>query len=159
MVKTALDHGHSVIYGESDYKVHPAYINCTIIDVGIPVYTTKLAWGIQKKSPFYRAFSYHLKKVKEIGAVQRSYKTHKTKHQLCPDYNGHPLSIKQCITAFQSMIAGLVICLLLLLLEILAPRQLIRWFLKTRNNFFKIFSKKHLTTEYFNSMQKRRNSY
>ena len=62
MVKTGLSHQHSVMYAESGIRQHQAYIECKIIDVGKPVYTSQLAWALQKRSPFYGAFGYHIKK-------------------------------------------------------------------------------------------------
>ena len=163
MVKTALDHGQSVIYSESALRQHQAYIDCNIIDIGTSVYTAQLAWAVKKRSHLYRTFGYQIKKLKEIGAVQRYYKMYDTTKQVCPDYSGNPLSVKQCITAFKFMSAGILFGLLWLVLEILAPRKWIKWFLKTGNRFFKnaqIQTRiRHFNADIFNFDQRRRNSY
>jgi ionotropic kainate glutamate receptor 2 len=162
MVKTALDRGHSVIYSESGLRQHQAYIDCKIIDVGTPLYTSQLAWAVKKRSHFYRTFGYQIKKLKEIGAVQKSYKTYVNQNQLCPDYSGNPLGVKQCITAFKFMSSGILFGLLWLLLEILAPQKWIKWFLNTRNKFLKnaLIQKSvgYFIAESFNLKQRRRNS-
>ena len=163
LVKTVLNHRYSVIYAESGIRQHQAYINCTIIDIGTPVQTSQLAWAVEKRSHFYGTFRYHLTKLKEIGAVHRYYKTYEIQHQLCPDYSGNPLSVKQCITAFNVLITGVLLCLLWLLLEILTPRKWMKWLLTIgHNSFKKAFIQKrieHLATEIFDLKQRRRKSY
>ena len=103
--------------------------------------------GNTEKSPFYGTFSYHNKRIKENGVLDRSYKSYEAQPQTCPDYNGRPLSVKQCTSAFIVMSAGLLICLVLLLLEILAPRKWIKWLITIRNRYFKKAHRQRLIPE------------
>ena len=162
MVNVALDHGQSVMYFESALRQHQAYIDCKIIDLGTSLYTAQWAWAVRKHSHFYRTFGHRIKKLKEIGALQRYYKMHDTTKQVCPDYSGYPLSVKQCITAFKFMSAGLLFGLLWLLFEILAPRKWIKWFFLTRNRHFNNAQIKkrveHFNEKFLNLNQSRRKS-
>jgi hypothetical protein len=162
LVKTLLNHRHSVVYAESGIRQHEAYINCNIIDIGTPVYTSQLAWAVQKHSRFYGTFGYHITKLKEIGAIHRYYKTYEIERQVCPDYSGNPLSFKQCITAFTILVGGFCLCLIWLLLEILTPYKWMTWLLAMGHSSFKkaIMQKhiEHLGTENFDLKERRRKS-
>ena len=116
-----------VAYAESGIRQYESYINCEIINIS-PVYSVQLAWAMQKHSPFYLAFDHYIRRLKEIGAIQRYDKRYEIKDQRCPDYSGKPLSINQCITAFNVLVVGVFGGLSWFLLEVIVPRQHIKQF-------------------------------
>ena len=137
-IKHLLDDSLSVLYTDGGWvKATQPYLDCRIVDTGLPVYSSQLAWTMQKQSPFYQTFNYHVKKLKEIGAVQRYAKKYEGEDQVCPDYSGKPLTFKQCFTAFVILITGIIGCLIWLILEICSPREWMNWILTFGNKNFK----------------------
>ena len=137
-IKYLLKDSLSVLYADGGWvKYTQPYLDCRIVDTGLPVYSSQLAWTMQKQSPFYGSFNYHLNKLKEIGAVQRYAKKYEMEDQVCPDYSGKPLALKQCFTAFVILITGIIGCLIWLMLEICSPREWMNWFLTFGNKNFK----------------------
>ena len=124
LITTILNDPNSVAYMESNTKISPEYINCQIIDTGTPLKKTQLGWAMPKHSPYYLTFEYHIKKLKEIGIVQRFAKMYEAEHQTCPDYSGKPISMQQCIVAFKILAAGYACGIFFLGLERCLPRRL-----------------------------------
>ena len=139
LVKSMIKDPYSVAYAESGLKQYEEYIRCEIIDLGKAVYTAQLAWAMQKQSPFYLAFDYNIRRLKEIGAIRRYDKRYKIKAQWCPDYSGKPLSINQCITAFNVIVIGVLGGFLWLMIEIIIPRSWMQYFYAFGNTTFKKF--------------------
>ena len=52
-------------------KALQPYLKCQVIDTGVPYYPVTFAYAMPKNSPFFEAFDYHIKHLKEIGAVKR----------------------------------------------------------------------------------------
>ena len=61
---------------------------------------------MQKDSPFYWAFHYHINKIKESGSLKQIVNKYSSEKQVCPDPSGEPLDLKQCFTAFIIMAIG-----------------------------------------------------
>ena len=131
-----LDDPYSVGYAESSFSQTEAYVNCEIVTTGISSSTAQLSWAIQQQSPFQEAFDYHIRKLKEVGAVQRYSKIHESGDQVCPDYSGMPIDFKQCITAFYVLLSGAIGCTLWFLLEIVLPRHWMMWITTISNRLF-----------------------
>ena len=139
MPKYIADTPFIVGYGDSLWKYSSQYINCEIVTTSAPTYSARLGWAIPKRSPFYGTFQYHIKKIKESGAVDRSITKYKSNCQNCPDYSGKPISIQQCFIALSIMTGGFACCLLCWILECCLSRRWIKISLPTKN----IFLKKH----------------
>ena len=131
-----LNDPYSVGYAESIFNQNEAYLNCEIVTTGISSGTAQLSWAIQQQSPFQEAFDYHIRKLKEVGAVQRYSKIHEAGDQVCPDYSGMPIDFKQCITAFYVLLSGAIGCTLWFLLEIVLPRNWMMWITTISNRLF-----------------------
>ena len=87
-------------------KKYEPYLSCAVVDTGVPYFAVAFAYAIQKNSPFYAAFHYHISKLIEIGTIQKSIEANEGEGQVCPDYSGKPLSAGQCFTAFIILIGG-----------------------------------------------------
>ena len=138
LVKYMINDQNLVAYAESGIRQYESYINCEIINIA-PVYSVQLAWAMQKHSPFYLAFNHYIRRLKEIGAIQRYDKRYEIKDQWCPDYSGKPLSINQCITAFNVLVVGVVGGLAWFILEIIVPQQHIQQLYTIVNNLLHRF--------------------
>ena len=66
----------------------------------------QLSYAMQKDSPFYWAFHYHLSKMKESGSFSQIQNKYSGEQQVCPDKSGEPLDLNQCFTAFIIMAIG-----------------------------------------------------
>ena len=112
-----VDNPFVAAYHDSLINYNPHFMNCEIISTSAPTHTARVGWAIQKQSPFYDTFFYHIEKMKESGSVDRSIKKYKTQDQFCIDYSGKPVSINQCFIALNVMIAGFASCSLCWILE------------------------------------------
>ena len=101
-----------------------------------------MAWSTQKDFPFKAAFTYHIRRLQEIGAVDRYLKNYEAEDQFCPNVSGKSLTMRQCAMAFLVFIGGLGGCIIILLLERWVSGEWINWFLNCRNhNFEKLLTK------------------
>ena len=137
VIKILLENPNNVIYYENDAMYHDAYRNCLIVDTGKPIYTSQLAWAVQKNSPFYSILRNRLQRLKEIGTVQRYDMKYKPREQVCPDYSGKPITIKQCITPFFILLSGFIASIIWFIIEISIPRTWMERLLGLGNNVFK----------------------
>ena len=117
----------SVAYMDSAAKSYVDYVECNIIDTGVTIQKAKLAWAIQKNSQFYSTFDYHIKRLKEIGSVQRFYEKYAPERQSCPDYSGNPIAMTQCFVAFKILAAGLTSSVCFFMIERFLPRRIKTW--------------------------------
>ena len=99
---------------------------------------------MQKHSPFYLAFDYHIRKLKETGSIKRYADKYDTEKQSCPDYSGKPISMQQCIVAFKILAAGYLSCAFMLGCEQFMPMKMMSGFYNTTNKNVKKISKKVL---------------
>ena len=140
MPKYIVDNPFVVAYGDSLWMYSPQYSNCEIVTTSVPIYSARLGWAIQKRSPYYGTFQYHIKKMKESGAVDRSIIKYKAYGNNCPDYSGKPISIQQCFVALSIITAGFVCCLLCWIFECCLFNKWIKVPLPTKKIFLtKIF--------------------
>ena len=70
---------------------------------------------MQKNSPFYWAFHYHINKMKESGSFDQIVSSYDGDSQVCEDTSGLPLDMNQCFTAFVILLIGGGLGLLLLM--------------------------------------------
>ena len=75
----------------------------------------KLAYAMQKDSPFYWAFNYHINQMKEGGTFKQIENSFSGENQGCSDASGEPLDMNQCFTAFIIVAVGGVLGLIVLL--------------------------------------------
>ena len=61
---------------------------------------------MQKDSPFYWLFHYHITKMKETGTLNEIQNKYSNKGQICPDKSGEPLDMNQCFCAFIVIAVG-----------------------------------------------------
>ena len=110
---------YAVAYVDETMEQGRKYRDCKIVSLGGTVRTSQIAWAIQPDSTLDEAFHYHIRKLQEIGVIQRYTKVHTNKSpQLCSEHGGDPHSVKQCITAFLVFIGGICGCIVLLGIEI-----------------------------------------
>ena len=103
----ANDPSYAVYDNAQATKALLPYLKCQVIDTGVPYYPVTFAYAMPKNSPFFEAFEYHIKNLKEIGAVKRYHDMEQTSlDPLCPDYSGLPINEGQCFTAFIILIFG-----------------------------------------------------
>ena len=112
-----------VAFSENGLKRNQAYFDCKIIPGGIVLATSSWAWATRKQYPFYEAFSYHIKKMKEIGLVQRNSKKYQLNNPVCKDYNGKPITNNQSMFIFEILLLGFLGSLLWLILEKTLPQE------------------------------------
>ena len=70
---------------------------------------------MQKNSPFYWAFHYHINKMKESGTFHKIANSYAGESKACADTSGDPLDMNQCFTAFVILLIGGGMGLLLLM--------------------------------------------
>ena len=108
---------YTVAYTESPIKMTQGYISCKIVDIKPPIRKTHLAFATQKNSPYFQAFKHHVNNIKEAGLVQKYIKSHRMEAQVCKDYSGGPVTIKQSYSAFQILAAGMLVAFGCFILE------------------------------------------
>jgi ABC-type amino acid transport substrate-binding protein len=153
MVQILLRRSNLVIYGGQSIKKYREYLTCDILDTGVSFYQEQLAFAIRKNSPYFEAFSFHINRLKESGDIGRYDGIYGRQKQVCPDYSGKPISIKQCFTSFISIIIGFGVSLLWLVLELCLPRKLSERFNKLADMIFE-----QLNVNLSNDVRTRRNS-
>ena len=89
------------------------YKKCQITDVPVRYFPEQLAYGIQKGSPYFGTFWYHMSKLNENGAFEKLIKPYESEPQVCPDHSGEPINLGQCFTAFVLLLIGILIGLFL----------------------------------------------
>jgi hypothetical protein len=75
----------------------------------VAYFPVSFAYTIQKQSPYFDAFWFHMTRLKENGAFKQIMDSYETQPQVCPDYSGQPLAFGQCFTAFIFLICGIVL--------------------------------------------------
>ena len=113
-----LNDPYTAVYTESIIKMTKAYLSCKIVDIKPPIRKTYLAFATQKNSPLYPKFKHHINNLKEVGLVQKYIKSQRIEAQVCKDYSGEPVTIKQCYSAFQILVAGMIIVFCCFILEL-----------------------------------------
>ena len=101
------------------------------------VRTSQLAWAIQKGSPFAEAFYNNINKLKEIGVIQKYFRTHSKIKQRCDLHGGGPIEMKQCVSAFFLLIGGVCTCLLLFVIELCMPYKFVNWIYDVTSKSYK----------------------
>ena len=123
----------AVAVSEGTMKQSKSFEKCEIIDCGIVLSTSKLAWATRPKYPFYNAFKYHIQKLKEIGEVQRKSKRYEPDNRACQDYSGQPITANQSSFVFKVLFVGMLGSLLWLVLEKILPREQMNFVLTLGN--------------------------
>ena len=100
------DPSYAVYDNAQATKALQPYLKCQVIDTGVSYYPVTFAYAMPKNSPFFEAFNYHIKHLKEIGAVKRYHDMDRVPDPDCPDYSGQPINQGQCFTAFIILIVG-----------------------------------------------------
>ena len=86
----------------------------SIRDYKLNLLFIQLAYAIQKESPFYWLFHYHITKMKESGTLNEIQNKYSSQGQICPDKSGEALDMNQCFSAFIIIVAGLALALIFL---------------------------------------------
>ena len=85
-VETLLNNPFAVTFSGSGFLIlSQSFVECKIIDTGIVLATDQLAWVTGKQYPFYKTFNYHIKKLFEVGEVQRRSTRYQQEQQVCQD--------------------------------------------------------------------------
>ena len=111
----------TIAYSDSITKMTPGYVTCKIIDIRPPIRNTQLAYATQKDSPLFQILKYHISNIKQVGLVQKYIRNYKIDAQKCRDYSGRSVTIQQCYSAFQILIAGMLVSLFGFFVEMIQP--------------------------------------
>lgn len=143
LIPTILDNPNYLLYEDGlGIRQSPAYLKCDIVNIFGPLRKSQIAWIMPKNSPFFRTFHYHLKKLKESGIVERYQKMYVAGDQVCPDFSGKSVSLKQCFSAFLVFIPGVFLSMTWFMLEKFAPTKWIVWLLSFGNEAFEMMAVK-----------------
>ena len=104
-------------------RTFDAYVRCEIKAIRAKYDVKPLAFGFQKDSSLLNLFDYHLKEMKESGALDQIMKKYESGGQNCPDMSGQPLGFDSCFLAFLALIGGSMVGLILMGLEYLSGER------------------------------------
>ena len=99
------------------FSVFDEYLECEIIALPAKYDFATMAIAMQKHSPFLGLINHHIRQLEEKGVKQQIMEKYEVPPQVCPDYNGKPIGYVNCGTAFLILLAGFVICVLIMLIE------------------------------------------
>ena len=99
------------------FSVFDEYLECEIIALPAKYDFATMAIAMQKHSPFLGLINHHIRQLDENGVKHQIEKKYEVPPQVCPDYNGKPIGYVNCGTAFLILLAGFVICVLIMLIE------------------------------------------
>ena len=150
-----LNDPYTAVYSESIIKMTQAYLSCKIVDIKPPIRKTHLAFATQKNSPLYPALKHHINHLKEFGLVQKYIKSHRMEAQVCKDYSGEPVTIKQCYSAFKILSVGMLISFCCWIFELFVKPKWIKTVVlggkqKTKDNLYR---KQKTTTKWSSRKQ------
>ena len=106
------EHSTAVFDAAQSTKNLDTYKTCQVVDTGVNYFPLHYAYAMPKNSPFFSAFSFQIKKLKETAVIRRIFEPFKNQAQVCPDYSGRPLAMHQCITAFGFLLLGVCVSVL-----------------------------------------------
>ena len=141
-----------VLYAGQSVKSYNAYFSCMIVDTGVSFYHEQLAFAMPKKSPYLELFYVNINRLKESGKMQRYKKLYEESPQICPDFSGKPISIKQCFTSLIIITAGFVMSLTWLVVELFMPRK---WMKHFRKGFDGVYEKMDIHATFKSKMRRR----
>ena len=98
-------------------RTFEAYEKCQIKAIKAKYDVKPLAFGFQKDSPFAGLFNYHLKEMRETGALDQIMKKYESGPQVCEDYSGKPLGVGSVSAAFAIIILAMLLVLVIFGLE------------------------------------------
>ena len=96
------------------------YIDCELIWIPAKYDYKPYAYGFQKNSPWLDLFDFHLKEMREKGALKQIELQYQSPPQICPDLSGKPMGFNNCFTAFGVLFLGAGMCIGLFLTEVFA---------------------------------------
>jgi hypothetical protein len=88
-------------------KSYEEYLKCDIIAVPQKYFPFQMGYTIQKNSSFFDVFSFYINQMKESGVVDRLKMLHEEKPQVCPNLEGKPLHLRQCISTLCIIALGM----------------------------------------------------
>ena len=101
-------------------RTFDAYERCEIKAIRAKYDVKPLAFGFQKDSSLLNLFDYHLKEMKESGALDQIMKKYESGPQVCEDYSGKPLGMGSVFAAFAIVILALLLVYVILAIEFMA---------------------------------------
>ena len=101
-------------------RTFDAYVRCEIKAIKAKYDVKPLAFGFQKDSSLLNLFDYHLKEMKESGALDQIMKKYESGPQVCEDYSGKPLGMGSVFAAFAIVILALLLVYVILAIEFMA---------------------------------------
>ena len=100
----------------------PQYSSCEIISVA--EYDVKnVVWAFQKDSEYVSIFSHYLKAMEEKGITKQILEKYEYPIPTCPDKSGKPLNFNSCFTGFIPILAGGIIAIIMLVIEVVADKS------------------------------------
>ena len=103
-------------------KLRPQYSTCEIISVAN--YDVKnVVWAFQKDSEYLSLFNHYLKAMEEKGITKQIMEKYDYALPTCPDRSGQPLNFNSCFTGFIPLVAGGILGILMLVIEIITNKS------------------------------------
>ena len=114
---------YTAIYEAAIQTIHrPQYASCEIVTIGN--YDKKqVVWALQKNSEYLSLFNHYLLTMVEKGITEQILENYEHTPPTCPDLSGAPFTLKDCFTGFIPIIAGIILAIIMLVIEIIADKS------------------------------------
>ena len=99
-----MDDSSFAFYDSNLVKEYEPYLTCKIVDTGIYYNWPPYSFAMPKNSPFFEAFNYQLRLLKENGVIKR-YQDARKRRRNCPELD-KAISGRQCFSAFVLLAVG-----------------------------------------------------
>ena len=112
----------AIYEGAIQTKKRPQYRSCEIISVAS--YDKKnVVWTFQKDSEYLSLFNHYLKSLDEKGITRQILDKYTDAPPTCADRSGKPLDFKSCFTGFFPILAGGILGIIMLMIELVVDKS------------------------------------
>ena len=102
-----------VVYGNAlSQKSYDIYKSCKAIALPRKYGIAQMGQTIPKNSSFTAAFTFYINQLIESGTVDRLKEQYKSEEQICPTYEGQPITIEKSFFLFGILSIGGTISLI-----------------------------------------------
>ena len=82
-----------------------------------------VVWAFQKDSEYLYLFNHYLRAMEEKGITKQIMEKYDYALPTCPDRSGQPLNFNSCFTGFIPLVAGGILGILMLVIEIITNKS------------------------------------
>lgn len=101
-------------------RYYDDYKSCETVDVPKKYFPVPVSFIAPKESPYFEAFLFHMRRMKERGVLGRILEGFEPKEgQNCPDYSGKALGFRQSFAAFLMLSAAFLTAFFISLCEVM----------------------------------------